>query len=93
MTSFTPQVVKLWRDRDANAVSLKMYVVTITGFALWTAYGVMLGRWPLIASNLVCLGLSATVLALKVRLDHKAAAGVLPPRLPTGDSPSPRGEG
>lgn len=67
MSSFAPQVVKIWRERDASAVSLRMYVVTVTGFALWTAYGALLGSWPLVGSNLVSLGLSAAVLALKLR--------------------------
>jgi MtN3 and saliva related transmembrane protein len=71
MSSFLPQVVKLWRERDASAVSLRMYVVTVTGFTLWTLYGVLIGRWPLIGSNLVSLALSAAVLVLKLRFDRR----------------------
>ena len=67
MTSFAPQVVKIWRERDASAVSLRMYVVTVIGFALWTGYGVALKSWPMIASNLISLGLSGAVLAMKLR--------------------------
>ena len=67
MTSFVPQVVKIWRERDASSVSLRMYVVTVTGFALWITYGVMLGSWPLVGSNSVCLALSAAILVLKLR--------------------------
>ncbi len=51
MSSFVPQLMKILRERDADAVSAPMYVVTITGFALWTTYGVMLGQWPLIAAK------------------------------------------
>ena len=75
MTSFAPQLVKIWRERDAGAVSLRMYLVTVTGFGLWTAYGVLLGSWPLVGSNLVCLGLSAAILALKVKFDRAGHAG------------------
>jgi MtN3 and saliva related transmembrane protein len=67
MSSFTPQVVKIWRERDASSVSLRMYVVTVVGFALWTIYGVLLKSWPLIGSNVISLGLSGAVLALKLR--------------------------
>ena len=70
MGSFLPQVAKIWRERDASAVSLRMYVVTVTGFGLWTAYGVLLGSWPLIGSNLISLGLSAAILVLKLRFDR-----------------------
>ena len=67
MASFVPQIVKIWRERDAEQVSLRMYVVTVTGFSLWIAYGVMSGSWPVTASNTVCLILSAMILLLKWR--------------------------
>jgi MtN3 and saliva related transmembrane protein len=67
MGSFVPQVAKIWREKDASQVSLRMYLVTVTGFALWTVYGVLQTSWPLIASNAVCLALSATVLGMKLR--------------------------
>ncbi|MDO9222203.1 MAG: SemiSWEET transporter [Caulobacter sp.] len=65
MASFTPQILKIWRERDASSVSLRMWLLTVTGFVLWTAYGVMLGSWPVAVSNAVCLMLSGVVLALK----------------------------
>ena len=65
MASFTPQIAKIWREKDASSVSLRMWLLTVTGFVLWTVYGVMLGSWPVAVSNLVCLTLSAVVLGLK----------------------------
>ena len=59
MMSFVPQVVKILRTHDAFAVSLRMYAVTVAGFTLWTAYGCLLRRWPLIAANTISLLLSA----------------------------------
>lgn len=67
MLSFTPQLVKIWQSRDASAVSLKMFALTVTGFVLWTAYGFMLGSWPIVGSNTVCLALSAAILYSKWR--------------------------
>ena len=67
MASFTPQIVKIWREKDAASVSLRMYVVTVTGFVLWIAYGVLIGSWPVAGSNTVCLALSGAILALKWR--------------------------
>lgn len=72
MTSFAPQIVKIWRERDASSVSLRMYVVTVTGFALWIAYGVLLRSWPIIGSNIVCLLMSGAILALKWRFSVAA---------------------
>ena len=66
MVSFVPQIIKLLREHDASGVSLRMYLVTVVGFVLWTTYGVLLGQWPLIASNLVNLSLSVFILVLKL---------------------------
>ena len=74
MSSFLPQVFKIVRERDASSVSLRMYVVTVTGFSLWLAYGVMLKSWPLMASNVVSLLLSGAVLALKLRYPDASRA-------------------
>ncbi len=72
MASFTPQIVKIWRERDASSVSLRMYIVTVTGFALWIAYGVLTDSWPVTTANSVCLVLSAAILALKWRFGSGA---------------------
>ena len=66
-TSFVPQLVKLVRERTAEAVSAPMFVLTIAAFALWSGYGLMLKSWPLVASNLVSLALSAAILLVKLR--------------------------
>lgn len=70
MTSFMPQIVKIWRERDASSVSLRMYVVTVTGFSLWVAYGVLTSSWPVVGSNVVCLILSAIILGMKWRFSR-----------------------
>jgi MtN3 and saliva related transmembrane protein len=67
MVSFAPQVWKIWRERDASAVSLVMYLITAAGFALWVVYGATLKSWPLIGSNTVCLVLALTILVLRLR--------------------------
>ena len=71
ITSFAPQIVKIWREKDASSVSLRTYVVTVAGFSCWIAYGVMIKAWPVIASNTACLLMSGAVLALKWRFDRK----------------------
>lgn len=70
MASFVPQILKIIRERDASSVSLRMYAVTVTGFSLWIAYGLMITSWPVVGANAVCLILSATILCLKWRFEH-----------------------
>ena len=71
MASFTPQLLKIWRERDASSVSLRMYAITVTGFSLWIAYGLLLKSWPIIGANSVCLAESATILVLKWRFERQ----------------------
>ena len=71
MASFVPQIIKIRRDGEAESVSLRMYLVTVTGFCFWIGYGVMIHSWPVAGSNTVCLILSGSVLALKWRLSAK----------------------
>jgi MtN3 and saliva related transmembrane protein len=70
MTSFAPQIAKIWRERDASSVSLRTYLVTVGGFSLWIAYGVLIDSWPVAVSNGVCLAMSGAVLALKWRFSR-----------------------
>src|SRR5690606_18328272 len=47
--------------------SLGMYVVFTVGLCFWLAYGIVLGSWPMILSNVVTLVLALLILALKLR--------------------------
>jgi MtN3 and saliva related transmembrane protein len=74
ITSFAPQMIKIWKERDASAVSLKTYSLTVTCFGLWTAYGVLTGAWPIIVANACALVMAAIVLGLKWRFSRDDAA-------------------
>jgi MtN3 and saliva related transmembrane protein len=80
-TSFVPQAWKIIRTRDTGAISVGMYAVTVLGFALWLAYGLMLGAWPLVATNGVCLALSAFILVMTLlpRRRRDAVADAIDP--------------
>ena len=69
-TSFLPQLIKLVRERTAEAVSIRMYALTVTAFSLWIAYGSMLSSWPLMISNALSLALSSAILLLKLALSR-----------------------
>ena len=79
--SFVPQATKIIRSRDTSGISTGMYLVTVAGFTLWTAYGAMQTAWPLIASNSICLILSAFILTMKLlpRRHVHAVADALDP--------------
>jgi MtN3 and saliva related transmembrane protein len=64
--SFVPQAVKIIRTRDTTSISTGMYCITVTGFALWIGYGILLGQWPIMASNGICFLLSGFILTMKL---------------------------
>lgn len=67
ISSFAPQAIKIWREKDASAVSLKTYSLTVSCFVLWVAYGVLIKAWPLIVANGCALVMASLVLAMKWR--------------------------
>ncbi|MCC6946732.1 MAG: SemiSWEET transporter [Bradyrhizobiaceae bacterium] len=62
-----PQAIRIIRLRDAAAISLPTNVVFAAGIALWLAYGIALGKWPIIAANAVTLALILLIIGLKLR--------------------------
>ncbi|MBC7952885.1 MAG: SemiSWEET transporter [Rhodospirillaceae bacterium] len=79
--SFAPQAWKIIKLRHTADISSAMYALTVTGFGLWLAYGVLLGQWPLIVTNAVCLLMSAFILVMSLLPQRKkdAVADTLDP--------------
>ncbi len=64
--SFAPQAWKIIKSRETKDISTGMYLLTVLGFALWLLFGLLKKQWPLVASNGVCLMLSAFILVMKL---------------------------
>jgi len=67
IASFAPQVMKIWKARDASSVSLKTYSLTVTCFVLWVAYGWLTTAWPIVIANACALVMASAVLTMKWR--------------------------
>lgn len=67
VTSFVPQVWKVIKTGDTAAISARMYALTVSGFALWSAFGILRGEWPIILTNSICFCLSGYILLRKLR--------------------------
>ncbi len=63
--SFLPQALRIRRQRSAADVSLTMYLMMVTGQALWLIYGFVIGSPSLIAANVVGISFVIWVLAMK----------------------------
>ncbi len=72
--SFVPQAWLTFRTRDVRGISLGMYGVFALGVALWLAYGLVLGSWPIVLANAVTLSLALAILAMKLRYGRAGGA-------------------
>jgi MtN3 and saliva related transmembrane protein len=69
--SFLPQLLRVWRRKSAQDISLSMFLLFSFGVACWLVYGLGIGSTPIIAANAVTLILALAILALKLRYDGK----------------------
>jgi len=65
--AFVPQVWQVWKTRSTKDISLTMYVVFVSGVALWLVYGVLIGSLPVIIANAVTLLLAFFILVMKLK--------------------------
>ena len=65
--AYIPQVLRVWRTRSTQDISLKMFLVLVTGLALWLTYGIWKSEVPLIAANGITLMLASTILYFKLK--------------------------
>ncbi len=82
VSSFAPQAWKILRTRETKDLSLPMWILEVAAFALWTGYGVLLAKWPIVVPNALCLILSAFILTMKLlpRRKRDAVADAIAPR-------------
>ena len=74
--SFLPQLVRVWRRKQAEDISLTMFLLFCLGLCCWLIYGIGLHSMPMIMANAVTLVLALAILVLKLRYDgrNRAAA-------------------
>ena len=65
--AYLPQVVRSWKTRRTNDISLTMLLVLVTGVVLWLAYGILLNQVPLILANASGFLLILSVLIAKLK--------------------------
>lgn len=64
---WVPQAIKVLRDRDTSSLSLATFLVLIAGIILWLTYGILIGSWPIILSNVISLPLNLAILGMKLK--------------------------
>jgi MtN3 and saliva related transmembrane protein len=65
--AFVPQVIRTWKSRSTEDISLGMFVFYSMGIFSWLVYGILIRDVPLMASNGVTFVLSLIMLGFKLR--------------------------
>jgi MtN3 and saliva related transmembrane protein len=65
--SFVPQVLRTWRTKSAEDVSLAMLLAFNGGITLWLIYGILVDKPSIIFANGITLVLALTLLGMKLK--------------------------
>ncbi|QEC43197.1 SemiSWEET family sugar transporter [Pseudobacter ginsenosidimutans] len=66
-----PQLVKLFKEKKAEQLSIGMMAVLLVGLILWILYGIQKKDMIIIISNAVSLGLNIAIIALTIKYSRK----------------------
>ncbi len=64
--AFLPQVIKTWRTKKAEDVSIVMLLLFITGLLFWIAYAIQTNALPVLIANIITFILNGIILILKL---------------------------
>lgn len=64
--SFIPQVYKVWKHKNAQSLSLTMYLLMFTGVVLWEVYGILIQSLAVIVANIITALLLLIILYFKI---------------------------
>ena len=64
--AFLPQVIKTWRTKKAEDVSIVMLVMFISGLLFWIIYAIQTNSLPVLIANVITFMLNITILILKL---------------------------
>jgi MtN3 and saliva related transmembrane protein len=67
-SSFIPQVLKIWKLKSSDGVSLSMYLFMFTGVVMWFFYGILIDSIAVISANLVAGVLQLIIIYFKLKL-------------------------
>lgn len=65
--TFVPQVIKTWKTKSAEDISLLMFTFATISVIMWLAYGIILRDIPIIYTNSLVLVCSLVMLYFKFR--------------------------
>lgn len=65
--SLLPQILRIWRLKEARDVSVFLPLMIVIGSVLWSVYGVLIKSVPVIAANGVALIIALITVFFTIR--------------------------
>ena len=62
--SFVPQVIKIFKTKNVNSLSLPAFTALALGVSLWLVYGIIISDLPIILANAVTLLLILSIVIM-----------------------------
>ena len=66
-SAFIPQVYKIYKEKNADGISLTMYIIVFLGSILWFLYGVLIGSLSILIANGVTALLQLSIIIFKLK--------------------------
>ncbi len=65
--SFIPQVIKIYKMKDARELSFATFFIFSLGVFLWLIYGIIIREWPVILANGITFLLICLIIIMKIK--------------------------
>ena len=66
-----PQIYRMWQRKTSDDISISLWVIMIHGLIWWLYYGITIGSISLIVTNVVCIVLDSTILAMIIKYRYR----------------------
>ena len=64
--AFLPQLLKTWKTKSAEDISLIMLILFLTGLLCWIIYGLKINSTPILFANIITFIFNFSILILKI---------------------------
>ncbi len=66
-----PQLIKTWKTKEVEELSIKMFIIYLIGFLMWITYGIIQKDIPIVATNILSVIITIIMIFLKIKYQHK----------------------
>lgn len=69
--SFLPQLIKTYKTKRTQDISIFMLILQIICISLWMTYGLLINSQSLIITNAISLVIVVSIFIMKIKFDKK----------------------